>query len=92
MDHVGRDTKLHIDKHCLNSNDETVNIDYFKILNVGDNNNTYRRRISEALFVKHYCPSLNVQDRCSFLIDFNCISIRNVNNLDFLTFRVLLYE
>ena len=51
MDPAGRDTKLHIVRHCLNS----------KFLNMGYSNNTYIRRISEALFVKRYCTSLNVQ-------------------------------
>ena len=62
MDHIGIDTKSHIVRHCLNSNHGTVNIENFKILNIGYNNNTYKRRISEALFVKQYCPCLNVHD------------------------------
>ena len=40
VDHAGRDMKLHIIRHCLNSNHETVNIEHFKILNMGYNNNT----------------------------------------------------
>ena len=56
------DTKSHIVRHCLNSNHETVSIEHFKILNMGYNNNTYRWRISEALFVKQYRSSLNLQD------------------------------
>ena len=62
MDDTGRDTKSHIVRHCLNSNHGTVSIENFKIINMGYNNNTYKRRISEALFVKQYHPSLNVQD------------------------------
>ena len=34
------------------------NIENFKMLNIGYNNNIYRRRISEALLVKQYHPSL----------------------------------
>ena len=60
MNHAGRDTKSHIVRHCLNSNHETVNIEHFKILNMGYNNSTYRKRISKALFLKQYHPSLNV--------------------------------
>ena len=40
MDHAGRDTKLHIVRHCLNSNHEAVNTGNFKILNMEYNNNT----------------------------------------------------
>ena len=62
VDHAGRDTTSHIVRHCLNSNHETVNIEHFKMLNMGYNNNTYGKRISEALFVKQYRLSFNVQD------------------------------
>ena len=62
MDHVGRDTKSHIVRHCLNSNHETVNIENFKVSNMRYSNNTYRGRIYEALFVKQYHPFLNIQD------------------------------
>ena len=41
MDQAGRNMKSHIFRHCLNSDHETVNIEYFKILNMGYNNNTY---------------------------------------------------
>ena len=71
MDHAGRDTKSHIVRHCLNSNHETVNIGNFKILNMGYNRNTYKRRISEALFLKQYRPSLNIQDNSVPLQLFN---------------------
>ena len=71
MDQAGRDTKSHIVRHCLNSNHETVNIENFKILNMGYNNNTYKRRISETLFVKQYHLSLNVQDNSVPLQFFN---------------------
>ena len=60
MDYAGIDTKLHIVRNCLNSNQETVIIENFKILNIGYNNNTYKRRISKVLFVKQYHPSLYV--------------------------------
>ena len=71
VDQAGRDTKPHIVRHCLNSNHETVNNEHFKILNMGYNNNTYRRIISKALFVKQYQPSLNVQDNSVPLELFN---------------------
>ena len=71
MDHVGRDTKSRIVRHCLNFNHGTVNIENFKILNLGYNNNTYKKRISETLFKKQYRLSLNVQDNSVPLQLFN---------------------
>ena len=41
VDNAGTDMKLHIVRECLNSNDETVNIEHFKTLNMGYNSNTY---------------------------------------------------
>ena len=96
MDHAGRETKSHILRHCLNSNHETVSIGNFKILNMRYNNNTYKRRISEALFGKQCGLSLNMQGNSVPLQLFNwswlCIYSKIVNNLKFLTFRILLYE
>ena len=71
MDHAGRGTNSHIVRHCLNSNHETVNIENSKSLNMGYNSNTYKRRISEALFVKQKRASLNVQDNSVLLQFFN---------------------
>ena len=51
MDQAGRDTKSHIVRHSWNSDHENVNIGNLKFLNVGYNDNTYRKTISEALFV-----------------------------------------
>ena len=59
LDHAGRYTKSHIVRHYLNSDHETVNIEKFKILNTEYNNNTFRKRMSGALFVKQYRSSLN---------------------------------
>ena len=58
VDHAGRDTKLHIVRHCLNSNHETVNIEDFKTLNIGYDNNTDRKRMSDALFFEAVSPFL----------------------------------
>ena len=71
MDHAGRDIKPRIVRHRLNSNHETVNIKNFKILNMGYNNNTYKTRISEPLFVKQYRPSLNMHNNSVPLQLFN---------------------
>ena len=62
IDQAGRDTKSHIVRHCSSSYHKTVNIENFKILNMEYNKNTYKRRMSKALFVKQYCPSHDGQD------------------------------
>ena len=55
-------------RHGLNSNHETVNIENFKFLSMGYSSNTYKMRIPEALFVKQYHHSLNMQDNSFKLI------------------------
>ena len=50
--HAGRDLKSHIVRNCLNYDDDTVNIEHFKILSIGYNNNMYRRRILAASSAK----------------------------------------
>ena len=55
-------------RHSLNSNHETVNIENFEILSMGYSSNTYKMRIPEALFVKQYHHSLNMQDNSFKLI------------------------
>ena len=71
MNHADIDTKSHIVRASLNSYRETVNIEYFKILNMEYNDNANRRRIPEALFVKQYLPSLNIQGNSVLLDLFN---------------------
>ena len=51
------------------SDHETVNNEYFKILNIF--NNTFRKIIFEELFAKLYHPSFNVQDNSVPLELFN---------------------
>ena len=67
----GKDTKSHFLRHSFTANHETVDIGHFQILNRGYNNNKNKRRVSEALFVKQYRPTLNVQDNSVPLHLFN---------------------
>ena len=78
IDQAGRDTKSHIVRHCSSSYHKTVNIENFKILNMEYNKNTYKRRMSKALFVKSIAlPTMGktALSLCSFSIDFNSESI-----------------
>ena len=61
-DHCGKDKQSHLLKHALISNHPDVDI---KDLNVVDKNyhgNKYKRKLSEALYIKQYRPSLNAQE------------------------------
>ena len=71
LDHSGKDTKSHFLRHSFIAIHETVDIGHFQILNRGYNNNKNKRRVSEALFVKQYRPTLNVQDNSVPLHLFN---------------------
>ena len=71
LDHSGKDTKSHVLKYSFTAKHETVDIGHFQILNRGYSNNTYKRRVSEALLVKQYRPTLNVQDNSVPLQLFN---------------------
>ena len=60
-DHNGKDKKSHVFQHAVKSKHPNVDIHDFSILNKGFRNNTFKRRVSEALFIKELKPSLNAQ-------------------------------
>ena len=51
-DHNSKDKKSHVFQHSVKSKHPNVDIDDFRILSKGFRNNTFKRRISEALFIK----------------------------------------
>ena len=59
IDRFGRDDKSHLYEHAEKTAHENVNIDHFEILSNGFKNNTLKRRIAEALHIKHEIPTLN---------------------------------
>ena len=61
MDLCGRDDKLHLYVHAEKTGHENVNIDHFEILPNGYKNNRFKRKLAEALHVKHERPTLNIQ-------------------------------
>ena len=71
LNHSGKDTNSHFLRHIFTANHQTADIGHFQILNRGYNNNTYKRRVSEAPFVKQYGPTLNGQDNSVPLQVFN---------------------
>ena len=61
-DHSGKDRKSHMLKHSLENNHKHVSFEDFCILQNGDTNSKFKQKISEVLFIKKVCPSLNTQE------------------------------
>ena len=70
-DHCGKDKQSHLLRHALNNNHKTVDLKDFKIIDSSYHNNRFKRKISEALYIKEYKPSLNTQEQSVQLKLFN---------------------
>ena len=70
-DHCGRDKQSHLLRHALNNNHKTVDLKDFKIIDSSYHNNRFKTKISEALYIKQYKPSLNTQEQSVQLKLFN---------------------
>ena len=70
-DHSYRDDKSHLYEHAEKTGQENVNIDCFEILSNGYKNNKFKRKLAEALHIKHERPTLNVQEQSVPLRLFN---------------------
>ena len=70
-DHCGKDKQSHLLRHALNNNHKTVDLKDFKIIDSSYHNNRFKRKISEALYIKQYKPSLNTQEQSVQLKLFN---------------------
>ena len=62
-DHCGKDKQSHLLKHALISNHPVVDLKDFKVIDINYHENKYKRKISEALYIKQYRPSLNAQEQ-----------------------------
>ena len=62
-DHAGRDSKSHLIKHSVESGHPAVGISDCEILSSNYRQNVYKRKLSEALFIKSLRPSLNIQEQ-----------------------------
>ena len=69
-DHNGHDNSSHLIKHCTESGHNPVFHGNFRILDKGYNN-TFKRKVAEALLIKKHKPSLNVQEKSVKLELFN---------------------
>ena len=70
-EHAGKDSKSHMLQHTHQSGHAAVSIDNFKIVKRGFKNHKMKRKISEALLIKKYRPSLNKQENSVPLMLFN---------------------
>ena len=69
-DHSGKDKRSHVLKHSLETGHRIISLDDTKILNKNFSN-YYKRKISEALYIKQKNPVLNIQDNSVPLKLFN---------------------
>ena len=63
IDHNGKDQKSHIFKHSSEKCHQHVHTSSFKIIGSGIKNNSFERKVSEALLIKQIKRSLNVQEK-----------------------------
>ena len=70
-DHSGKDNHSHLFKHACNENHKHVDLDNIKVIDSGYHNNRFKRKISEALYIKQYKPTLNTQEQSIQLKLFN---------------------
>ena len=61
-DHNGKDKHTHLFKHASNESHKHVHLDNIKVIDSGYHNNRFKRKISEALYIKQYKPTLNTQE------------------------------
>ena len=68
--HSGTDKKSHVLAHSKKTKHRRVTLKNIRILGSGYRN-TFKRRISEALFIKELKPDLNVQEEAFKLSLYN---------------------
>ena len=71
VDHAGRDINSHLLKHSIDSEHKPLEAVDYKIIATGYRNNTMKRKLSEALFIKKLKPTLNKQEKSLPLKLFN---------------------
>ena len=63
LDHdCGKDKESRLLKHALISNHSVIDLKDLKIIDKNYHRNKYKRKISEALYIKQYRPLLNSQE------------------------------
>ena len=62
-DHGGRDQKSYLFRHAVVNEHRNANHDDFKIIESGFRNNTFKRKVTEALLIKELRPTLSIQKK-----------------------------
>ena len=76
IDHSGPNKISHVLKHCIEKEHKLLSLEDFMTLGTNYRKNKFRRKISESLYIKEKCSSLNTQEKSAMLKLFN-----RVNNL-----------
>ena len=63
-DHNGRDKSSHMLRHSIEKNHTEVTVNDFKVIERNYRNNVRKRKAAEALLIKQFRPTLNVQVSC----------------------------
>ena len=67
IDLTGSDTNSHLLKHSIECGHKPLEAVDYKIIGAGYRNNTMKRKLSEALFIKELKPTLNKQEKSLLL-------------------------
>ena len=62
-DHCGKDKQLHLLRHAPSNNHRSVDLKDFKIIGSSYHNNRFKKKVSEALYIKQFKSSLNTQEQ-----------------------------
>ena len=62
-DHSGRDQSSHILRNSIEKNHTEVTVNDFKVIGRNYKSNVRKRKVAEALSIKQFRPTLNVQEQ-----------------------------
>ena len=71
IDRAGRDSNSYVYNYCIKAGHGFPDINDFKIIGSNFRKNVFKRKISEALLIKHLKPTLNKQEKSIELKVFN---------------------
>ena len=62
-DHNGRDKSFHVLRHSIEKSHTEVTANDFKVIGRNYRNNVRKRKVAEALLIKQFRPTLNIQEQ-----------------------------
>ena len=69
--HIRKDKQSHLFKHALTKNHRHADVSNMKLIDSSFHTNKLKGKISEAIYIKKYQPSLNFQEQSVELKLFN---------------------